>query len=70
VTYADEAGERRTVTIMGIDEADNLAGEVSWVSPIARALLKSREGDEVMLLTPKGPQRIEVIEVTYPPPAS
>jgi transcription elongation factor GreB len=54
------------VTIKGIDEADNLAGEVSWISPIARALLKAREGDEVTLVTPSGPQRIEVIAVTYP----
>jgi transcription elongation factor GreB len=66
VTYADEAGAERTVTIKGIDEADNLAGEVSWISPIARALLKAREGDEVTLITPQGAQRIEVIEVKYP----
>jgi transcription elongation factor GreB len=68
VTYADESGQERTITIKGIDEADNLAGEVSWVAPIARALLKAREGDEVTLVTPKGPQRIEVIEVRYPAP--
>ena len=68
VTYADDEGAERTITIKGIDETDNLAGEVSWVSPIARALLKAREGDEVTLVTPKGPQRIEVIEVTYPEP--
>ena len=68
VTYADASGEERTVTIKGIDEADNLAGEVSWVSPIARALLKAREGDAVTLVTPKGPQTIEVIEVRYPAP--
>jgi transcription elongation factor GreB len=69
VTYADGSGAERTVTIKGIDEADNLAGEVSWVSPIARALLKARAGDEVTLVTPKGPQTIEVIEVSYPSPA-
>jgi transcription elongation factor GreB len=68
VTYSDAAGDERTITIKGIDEADNLAGEVSWISPIARALLKAREGDEVTLLTPNGPQRIEVIEVRYPAP--
>ena len=68
VTYADEEGAERTITIKGIDEVDPLKGEVSWVSPIARALLKAREGDEVTLVTPKGPQRIEVIEVTYPEP--
>jgi transcription elongation factor GreB len=69
VTYADEQGAERTITIKGIDEADNLAGEVSWVSPIARALLKARTGDEVTLVTPAGPQRIEVLHVVYPPPA-
>jgi transcription elongation factor GreB len=68
VTYADESGAERTVTIKGIDEADNLAGEVSWVAPIARALLKARIGDEVTLMTPQGPQRIEVIAVDYPAP--
>jgi transcription elongation factor GreB len=70
VTYADAAGVERTITIKGIDEADNLAGEVSWVSPIARALLKARVGDEVTLVTPLGPQTIEVVEVSYPGPAS
>ncbi len=58
----------RTITIKGIDEADALQGEVSWVSPIARALLKSREGDEVTLMTPGGVEKIEVIEVRYPKP--
>jgi len=70
VTYANEQGEQRTVTIKGVDEADSLAGEVSWISPIARALLKAREGDEVSLVTPGGTQRIEVVEVSYPKPAS
>jgi transcription elongation factor GreB len=68
VTYADEGGDERTVTIKGIDEADSLAGEVSWIAPIARALLKAREGDEVTLHTPAGVRRIEVIEVRYPAP--
>jgi transcription elongation factor GreB len=68
VTYADAAGEERTVTIKGIDEADSLAGEVSWISPIARALLKARVGDEVPLVTPAGTVRIEVVDVRYPPP--
>ncbi|MCG3188837.1 MAG: Transcription elongation factor GreB [Burkholderiaceae bacterium] len=66
VTYANARGDERTVTIKGIDEADSLAGEVSWVSPIARALLKAREGDEVRLATPGGVETIEVIEVRYP----
>lgn len=68
VTYANAAGEERTVTIKGIDEADNLHGEVSWVSPIARALIKAREGDEVQLVTPAGVETIEVVEVKYPKP--
>jgi transcription elongation factor GreB len=68
VTYAAPNGSERTVTIMGIDEADSLQGQVSWISPIARALLKAREGDEVTLMTPQGPQQIEVLEVRYPHP--
>lgn len=70
VTYATPDGEERTVTIKGIDESDNLAGEVSWISPVARALLKAREGDEVTLVTPAGPQTIEVLAVRYPAPAA
>ena len=69
VTYANARGEERTITIKGIDETDNLHGEVSWVSPIARALLKAREGDEVQLMTPGGLEKLEVIEVRYPAPA-
>jgi transcription elongation factor GreB len=68
VTYANAAGQERTITIKGIDEADSLRGEVSWVSPIARALLKAREGDEVQLVSPGGVERIEVVEVRYPAP--
>ena len=68
VTYANSKGERRTITIKGIDEADNLQGEVSWVAPIARALLKAHEGDEVQLMTPGGLETLEVLEVRYPPP--
>ncbi|HEX6017041.1 MAG TPA: transcription elongation factor GreB [Burkholderiaceae bacterium] len=70
VTYANGRGDGRTITIKGIDEADSLAGEVSWVSPIARALLKAREGDEVKLATPGGVETIEVIEVSYPEASS
>ena len=68
VTYANEQGEERTITIKGIDEADSLQGEVSWIAPIARALLKAREGDEVSLQTPGGTQRVEILEVRYPQP--
>jgi transcription elongation factor GreB len=69
VTYANAQGDARTITILGIDEADNLAGEVSWISPIARSLLKARAGDEIKLVTPGGVETIEVLEVQYPRPA-
>jgi transcription elongation factor GreB len=68
VTYADREGVEHTITIKGVDESDSLKGEVSWVAPIARALIKAREGDEVQLMTPGGLQRLEVIEVRYPAP--
>jgi transcription elongation factor GreB len=70
VTYLDEADIERTVTILGIDEADSLKGQVTWVSPIARALLKAHEGDVVKLVTPVGVQEVEVVEVRYPAPAA
>jgi transcription elongation factor GreB len=70
VTYVDEADVERTVTILGIDEADSLKAEVTWVSPIARALLKAREGDVVKLVTPVGVQDVEVVEVRYPAPVA
>jgi transcription elongation factor GreB len=70
VTYAEESGQERTVTIMGIDEADSAHGQVSWISPIARALLKAREGDVVKLVTPVGAQEIEVLQVSYPASAA
>jgi transcription elongation factor GreB len=68
VTYASAKGDERTITIKGIDESDSRVGEVSWIAPIARALLKARVGDEVTLLTPVGTERIEVLEVRYPRP--
>jgi transcription elongation factor GreB len=65
VTYADKRGAEKTVTIVGIDEADLEAARVSWISPIARALLKAREGDTVQLRTPSGVEPIEVVEIRY-----
>lgn len=70
VTYADESGRERTITILGIDEADSAQAQVSWISPIARALLKAREGDVVKLVTPLGAEEIEVLAVRYPAPAA
>ncbi len=70
VAYEDEAGVVRSITILGIDEADTLAGQVSWVSPVARALLKSRVGDEVSLVMPDGVRMLSVISVNYPKPTA
>jgi transcription elongation factor GreB len=65
VTYANARGEKHTVTIVGVDEADLAEHRVSWISPIARALLKAREGDVVELRTPAGKDAIEVIAIRY-----
>ena len=65
VTYADRDGTEKTITIVGIDEADLDQGQVSWVSPIARALMKAHEGDVVELRTPSGIEPIEIIEIRY-----
>jgi transcription elongation factor GreB len=66
VTYADATGAERTITILGIDEADSAQAQVSWISPIARALLKARAGDEVRLHTPSAVQTLEILRVQYP----
>src|SRR5437660_1479271 len=60
------AGGERTVRIVGIDESDAKKGYVSWISPMARALLKAREGDKVTLRTPAGDEELEILEVSYP----
>ncbi len=69
VRYVDEAGEEREITILGIDEADSARSQISWISPIARALLKLREGDAVRLATPGGTHELEVLTVRYPEPS-
>jgi transcription elongation factor GreB len=66
VTYIDDEGIERTITIMGIDEADSRESQVSWISPVARALLKAHVGDEVLLPTPGGVRSLEVVAVQYP----
>ncbi len=70
VTYVDDVGVERSIRIMGIDEADSAQGEVSWISPIARTLLKAREGDELRLVMPDRVTLIEVLRVRYPAPQS
>jgi len=66
VKIRSKEGER-TVTIAGVDETDAVKGRVSWISPVAKALLKAREGDTVTLRTPGGTQRVEILEVRYDP---
>ena len=60
------SGER-TVTIVGVDETDTAKGRVSWISPVARALLKARKGDKVSLKAPGGVEELEILEVRYDP---
>lgn len=69
VTYADEAGLETTVTILGVDEVESARGEISWVSPVARALTKARVGEVVRLVVPGGVQELDVLGVRYPAPA-
>ena len=66
VTYANDADVERTVTILGVDEAEIARGEVSLNSPIARALMRAKLGDVVRLQTPAGWEEIEVLRVLYP----
>lgn len=70
VEYATKGGDRRTIAIVGIDETDTARGYVSWISPVARALTRSREGDVVSLRTPAGADELEVLEVRYVPLAT
>ena len=65
VDIVNARGEARTVSIVGIDETDTTRGYISWISPMARALLKARPGDKVLLQTPAGPEDIEVLDVRY-----
>ena len=70
MTVSNARGEERTVAIVGVDEIDTARGYISWVSPMARALLKAREGDTVTLRTPGGVEEIEIVEVRYVPLAT
>ncbi|MGH8630414.1 MAG: transcription elongation factor GreB [Burkholderiales bacterium] len=65
VTVAHGNGEEKTYSIVGIDEADAARGRISWISPLAKALLKAREGDTVVLRTPAGNERIDILSVQY-----
>ena len=65
VTVADADGQESTYAIVGIDEADAGRGRIAWISPMARALLKAREGDTVSVQTPDGKREVEIVEVRY-----
>lgn len=65
VTVCDESGDEQTYQIVGVDETDFARGRISWVSPLARALIRSREGDQVRFQSPAGWREIEVVSVAY-----
>ena len=65
VTYAHQQGEENTITIVGIDEVDLKRNHISWISPIARALMKARPGDAVVLRAPGGVEELDVVDVRY-----
>lgn len=67
VTYCDSHGAERTVSIVGTDEVDPNRGRISWVSPVARALLRAGEGDVVVLKMPAGDEELEVVAIRYEP---
>jgi len=70
VDIVNQRGEERTISIVGIDETDTSRGYISWISPMARALLKAKAGDNVTLATPGGIEEIEVLDVRYEPLAT
>jgi transcription elongation factor GreB len=70
VRVSNRSGEERTISIVGVDEIDTARGYISWVSPMARALIKSREGDSVTLNTPGGVEQLEILQVSYEPLAT
>src|SRR6187399_2571762 len=67
VRYANAAGEERTATIVGVDEVDLNRNQISWMSPLARAMMKSGPGDRVVLHAPGGIEQLQILEVRYQP---
>ena len=65
VRYTNAAGTERVVRIVGTDEVDLDRGYISWVSPLARALMKAGPGDQVVLHAPGGRERLQILEVRY-----
>jgi transcription elongation factor GreB len=70
VTVRNTRDEELTVSIVGVDEIDTQRGYISWVSPMARALLRAREGDTVTLNTPGGAEDLDILHVRYAPLAT
>ncbi|HEV7856093.1 MAG TPA: GreA/GreB family elongation factor [Herminiimonas sp.] len=66
VTYRDESDDKHVVTIVGLDELDLANGRISWLSPVAQALLNAHEGDTVELDGPAGLTQLKIIAVAYP----
>jgi transcription elongation factor GreB len=65
VCYADEAGQETTIAIVGVDEVNMEKNHVSWISPIAKALIKAREGDTIKFQTPEGLKELDILKVIY-----
>ncbi|HLH90423.1 MAG TPA: transcription elongation factor GreB [Xanthobacteraceae bacterium] len=65
VTYVREDGSEHTVTLVGVDEADLSQGKISWLSPVAQALMKARVADSVQLRTPAGIEELEIVAIRY-----
>ena len=65
VRYADAAGSERVVSIVGVDEVDLNRNYISWLSPLARALMKSSPGERVVLHAPRGTEELQILEVRY-----
>jgi len=66
VRFCDlETGEEQTLQIVGVDEADASQGRISWISPLARAVLKSRTGEVVRFQSPAGPRELEIVDIAY-----
>ena len=70
VIVRDDEGAQRTLSIVGIDETDTSRGYISWISPMARALLRGREGDSIVLRTPAGVEELEIVQIAYRPLAT
>ena len=65
ICYADETGQETTIAIVGVDEVDMEKNHVSWISPIAKVLIKAREGDTIQFQTPEGLKELDILKVTY-----